>query len=67
MLLDTNYSVQITPNQSVNLLPVLLTINYSFNPFEDLKIDVSAGGGTLYISKNTLYSGALEKEISNNK
>jgi hypothetical protein len=54
MLLDTNYSVQITPNQSVNLLPVLLTINYSFSPLDDLKIDLSAGGG-IYIFQRTLY------------
>jgi hypothetical protein len=54
MLLDTNYSVVMTPDQFINLLPILLTLNYSFSPFEDLKIDLSAGGG-LYIFERNLY------------
>jgi hypothetical protein len=54
MLLDTNYSVEITPNQSVNLLPVLLTLNYSFTATDDIRIDCSLGGG-LYIFQRSLY------------
>ncbi len=49
---DTNLTATITPVQTMDIIPVMLTFNYKFEPVKNLFITPYAGGGILFYTRS---------------
>lgn len=60
---DPNLSVEIGAIQKMDLIPVILFVNYDFIPFEDLKITPSLGAGINFYTRRMFATETWTKKF----
>ncbi|MBZ0199045.1 MAG: hypothetical protein K8H86_04195, partial [Ignavibacteriaceae bacterium] len=58
---DSNLAATITPMQTMDIIPVILTLNYKFEPVKNLFITPYAGGGILFYTRSLFINEYWEK------